>query len=301
MLKFILITGLLLSTATACAGEDPPVFSGPQPGEKVTPFKVLGVYDDQKGKEFDFVSQAGDKPFMFVFVHSPTRPAGDLSRALLHYADTREEAGLYSALIYLTDDMTEAERSMVRAYGWWNCGPPSGISVDGAEGPGAYGLNRNVTMTVLIGRDQKVTANHALIQPSDSDAARIIPSITKMVGGDIPTVPEVEFLRSPSRLPPLVNLWERGKTPTDTKLRVLLCRLLREHEDAERAASTVAEIHGHVDGKPGLQAELGETARLVLDRQYGSRPPIIKLVPALTKPFTIWEEKYFDPPILAEK
>jgi len=301
MSRVLLFLGCVLgAAATNGIAGDPPVFSGPQVGEKVTPFKVLGVYDESKGQEFDFVTMAGDRPFMLVFVHTPTRPAGDLSRALLHYADTREQAGLFSALIYLTNDMTEAERSMVRAYGWWNCGPPAGISFDGAEGPGAYGLNRNVTMTVLIGRDRKVTANFPLIQPSDSDAARIIPSITKLVGGEIPSLPEVEFLRSPSRLPPIVNMWERGKTPTDTKLRILICRLLRESDDSERAAGTVAEINEHVVGKPTLQAELGETSRLVLDRRYGSRPPIIKLVPKLTAPFTTWEEKYFAPPILAE-
>jgi hypothetical protein len=299
--RFTIVVGLAVSVAAdAGFAADPPVFSGPQAGEKLTPFKVQGVYDGERGREFDFVDMAGERPFMLVFIHSPTRPAGDLTRVLLHFAHMREEAGLFAALVYLTDDMTEAERSMRLATGWWNCGPPAGISLDGAEGPGAYGLNRNVTMTVLIGKERTVTANFALVQPSDSDAPRILPAVTELVGGIVPSVPEVEFLSSPSILPPIVNQWKNGKTPTDVKLRKWFCQLLREGDDPAKAAELMAEMNAYADGKPELQAQLGETARLLLKRTYGSRPPIIGHVPALTEPLQIWEEQFFAPEILAD-
>ena len=49
-----------------------------------------------------------------------------------------------------------------------------GVSVDGAEGPGAWGLNREVAMTVVVGKDGKATANFALVQPSvQSDGPKI--------------------------------------------------------------------------------------------------------------------------------
>ncbi|MGD9856292.1 MAG: hypothetical protein AB7U20_15210 [Planctomycetaceae bacterium] len=300
MLRTLLTVGLSVNVAAAALhAEDAPVFSGPQPGERIVPFKVQGVYGEEKGREFDFVQMAADSPFMLVFIHTPTRPAGDLTRVLLHFADTREYAGLFAALIYLTDDVTEAERKMIQAYGWWNCGPPAGISLDGAEGPGAYGLNRNVTMTVLVGTQGKVTANFALVQPSDTDAARILPAVTELAGGIVPSVAEIEFLSSPSLLPPIVKQWQEGKTPTDRTLRTLFCQLLREGSDPTRSAATIAAINAHVADRPALQAELGETARLILTRSYGSRPPIIRHAPHLTDQLTAWEKAYFAPEILA--
>ena len=46
--------------------EDTKVFSGPQKGEKLLPFKVTGVYDDLAGKELDWVTEAATA--------SPTAP-----------------------------------------------------------------------------------------------------------------------------------------------------------------------------------------------------------------------------------
>ena len=40
-----------------------------------------------------------------------------------------------------------------------------GISPDGREGPGSYGLNRNVAQTVIIAKDGKVLHNFAFTQP----------------------------------------------------------------------------------------------------------------------------------------
>lgn len=302
MVRELSAVGLLvIGLGLPGAAEDAPMFSGPQPGERIVPFRVQGVYGEERGREFDFVRMAGDGPFLLLFIHTTTRPVGDLTRVLLHFADTRREAGLFAALVYLTDDVTEAERRMIEAYGWWNCGPPAGISLDGAEGPGAYGLNRNVAMTVLVGTNGRVTSNFALIQPGSTDAAQILPAVTELVGGVVPSIPEIEFLSSPSLLPPIVKQWQEGKTPTDLRLRTLFCQLLREGTDPERSAQTIAAIEAHVADRPALQAELGETARLILARSYGSRPPIIRHVPQLTDRLTAWEEAYFAPEILAGK
>ena len=40
-----------------------------------------------------------------------------------------------------------------------------GISPDGREGPGNYGLNRNVAQTIIIAKDGKVLHNFAFTQP----------------------------------------------------------------------------------------------------------------------------------------
>ena len=45
-----------------------------------------------------------------------------------------------------------------------------GISVDGEEGPGSYGLNRNVELTFVLAKENKVVANFAFVQSSVTDA-----------------------------------------------------------------------------------------------------------------------------------
>ena len=54
-----------------------------------------------------------------------------------------------------------------------NLKSPIGISLDGKEGPGSYGLNREVMITVLVAKENKVTANFAILSPNETDAPKI--------------------------------------------------------------------------------------------------------------------------------
>ena len=57
---------------------------------------------------------------------------------------------------------------------------------EGKEGPGSYGLNRNVTLTILVGKEGKVTANFALVQPStQADLPKILEEVAKVAGGPV--------------------------------------------------------------------------------------------------------------------
>ncbi len=62
-----------------------------------------------------------------------------------------------------------------------------------AEGPGSYGLNRNVALTILMVKENRVTANFALVQPRP--ASRLLPkvldAIFKIVGGPVPKLDDV--------------------------------------------------------------------------------------------------------------
>ena len=73
------------SLVAPAGGADDKVFSGPQVGEKLPPFKVRGVFDDDAGKELDFVKQADGKPIVLVFVHDVNRPSIGMTRVLTNY------------------------------------------------------------------------------------------------------------------------------------------------------------------------------------------------------------------------
>src|SRR4051812_2710783 len=131
---------------------DDPVFSGPQPGEKLPAFKAVGVYGDQEGKKRDFVKEAAGKPTAIFFVHEVTRPSAALVRALSGYAATREKDGLKTCAVWLTRDRTETAKFLKAARMSLALKSDVLISLDGIEGPGAYGLNRKVGLTVLVAK-----------------------------------------------------------------------------------------------------------------------------------------------------
>jgi hypothetical protein len=84
----------------------------------------------------------------------------------MNYAETKQKDGMQSQLVFLSDDSTDTEAWLRRARRALPNAVSPLISVDGADGPGAYGLNRKVTLTVLVADEGKVTANFPLIQPS---------------------------------------------------------------------------------------------------------------------------------------
>jgi len=196
---FALIVALV--AAPLLAEDKPAEFSGPQAGEKLTPFATKVILGDEAGKEIDLAKAAAGKPVLIVFVHERNRPTVGLARLLGLYAATKKEAGLTSGVVFLVADATEAETWMNRASGALPGGVPVGISTDGQEGPGAYGLNRKVQMTILVGKEGKVTANFALVQPSvQADAPKIAQAVVDVLGGGKgPTIEELQKLGGPMR------------------------------------------------------------------------------------------------------
>ena len=176
-------------------------FSGPQVGEKVTPFSVRCVVGDDAGKDIDVVQSSAGKPLVIFFVHEVTRPSVGLARLILDYARSRKADGLQAGLVLLSADATASEAWAKRAAGALPRGVPVGISKDGAEGPGAYGLNRKVAVTVLVAKDNQVTANFALVQPSvAADGPKIAKAIAEVLGDrDAPTLEQLQKASQPAR------------------------------------------------------------------------------------------------------
>ncbi len=192
----ILALSSVLVAATLVAADDP-VFSGPQAGEKLTPFKVITVYGDNAGKEADPVALMKGKPAFLIFIHKLTRPGIALTRGLTAYANANEEHGATAMIVWLDDDKAKAEAYLNRAKPSLKFTVPVGVSVDGGEGPGAYGLNRNVEQTILIVKDNKVAANFALVQPSVSEAAKIAAELAKLIEQPAPTAEQINKLAYP--------------------------------------------------------------------------------------------------------
>ncbi len=170
---------------------DDPVYSGPQPGENLATFKVLGFTGPQAGKEFEFLEPLKGAPTLLVFVHELTRPASQLMRPLDLYGSNLAEDGFATHFVWLAADRSAAEDRLRAIQGAIQFKSPISISLDGLEGPGSYGLNRKVALTILVVKENKVVANFAITQPNETDAPKVLEAMAKLVGKSAPTLAEL--------------------------------------------------------------------------------------------------------------
>jgi hypothetical protein len=265
MTRLLIAVTLILFAPVLLA--DDPVFSGPQVGEKLPPLKVRGVFDADAGKEFDFVKRAEGKPIVLVFVHEMNRPSMGLTRTLSTYTASRAKDGLHTGIVWLSDDATEAENTLKRIRYALAKDAPIGISTDGKEGPGAYGLNRNTTLTILVGKEGKVTANFALVQPSlQADLPKILKEVVRVAGGEMPKLESLPGMKAE----------QKERATGDPKLPGLLRAVIQKtasKEDVDKAASAVER---YVKVNDAARKEVGRIARTIIEGgkldNYGTAP-----------------------------
>jgi hypothetical protein len=266
----LLLVLVAVMLGDVCADE--PIFSGPQVGEKLASFKVRGFFEPNNGKELDFVKQAAGKPIILIFIHDANRPSLRMTQVLTNYTVGLTRDGLATGVVWLADDVTEAENRLKRSGHALTSEAPTGISLDGQEGPGSYGLNRNVTLTILVGKEGRVTANFALVQPSiQADLPKVLLEIAKVTGGmpatleDLLIVPNVKLQYS------LSQLAMKNAKPADVDAEAAkIVDLVKQNEEARKEIGRVAsrlvetgklEIHG----TPRAQEHLRKWAQ-----EYGS-------------------------------
>ncbi|WP_164104173.1 hypothetical protein [Candidatus Laterigemmans baculatus] len=212
---------------------DEPVFSGPQVGEPLPALPVQLVLAEDPTKQVDLTSDDADSPRLVVFVHVLTRPSVGFTRILGEYAASRQRDGLKTAVVFLGEDPTELAERVRRARHALPKNVTIGISPAGAEGPGAYGLNRNVTLTVLVADEGRVTANFALIDPSlPVELPQVLRAICDVVGGQPPTV---ESLLQAAGQRPGMRMRSREGTPRGEQSKVQ--ERAQPEEEAEREAT----------------------------------------------------------------
>ena len=264
----LLVVCAVLLFAGSVRGEDEPrIFSGPQVGEKLVGFQVRGVYGDAEGKKFDVVSDSQGRPMLLVFVHKRTRPSIATARALMKFVEMRKKDKLFGAVVLLTDDLTATAAWTKRARRALPQNVPIGISVDGLEGPGAYGLNRKVTLTVLVARDGKVAANFPLVQPSlQADAPRVLASVVKLIGGKVPTLAQLGVRK---RRPAA----GRGLSP---RVQGLLRRMIQKTATKDEVETVAKQIEAEIAKDKATAKRVGQIGRRIIDagrlKTYGTPP-----------------------------
>lgn len=252
LIAAVLFAGGLVRAQETSGVEEPPVFSGPQPGEPLPGFAVRGVYDDDAGKQLDFVAAADGGPIVLIFLHQVTRPSVGFVRLLTKYAASRAEDGLTTGFVFLDDDPTEAEATLLRVRHALTPGVATGVYEQGAEGPGAYGLNRDVALTILVGNENKTTANFALVQPSvQADLPKVAEAIVALIGGEPPSLEE---LGGREAMAMRRKTADQGPSP---ELRELLRPLIQKNASEEEVDAAAAALEEFLAERPDERAVVG--------------------------------------------
>ena len=257
---------LILLASMFLPAQDEQIFSGPQPGEKLTPFTITGATGDDAGKELNVVNQAGDKPLVIIFVHERTRPAFGLANAVMRLVSDRGREKIVGCLVYLSEDPTEASNWMNRIKNYFPGGITKGVYPGGNEGPGAYGLNRNVSVTILVGKARTTTANFALVQPSmEVDAPKIFKAIADVLGEkEVPKVAKYSGRMMSDNATNRPRSRNGAGKPQDPKLRPLLVPLIQKDASEEDVVAAARKIEEYAKANPASAVQIGDIARRII-------------------------------------
>jgi hypothetical protein len=271
LLKRALLAGLV-ACPLALAQEKP--FSGVQPGESIEPFKVLAVNGADAGREVDYISRFGDSPVFLIFLHQLDRNVAAFLHPCERFAQDRASAGLKTLIVYLAADKIEAERRMRAVIGSLRLESLVGVSLDGLEGPGSYGLNKEVAVTTIIAKDKKVSANFAIVQPGMVDAPKVMAAVAQHVGGRVPTAEEIQAERARARPAAgmvqdttMGNTAGEGDPPELANLLRNLIRLQNTRDDVDQASQQLRAWAG-TDAK--RRALLAQKLTTIIPLQYGT-------------------------------
>ncbi|QDU92577.1 hypothetical protein [Lignipirellula cremea] len=271
MTRSLAIVPLLLFAALVIAPfarADEPVFSGPQPEEKLPPLKLQGVLGEEAGKQIDPLALAGDKSLLLIFFHQRTRPAFGLTNVLMKYAQSRRQDGLFAAVGFLGEDPAATEKWLQTVQRHLVPQATYAIAPGGVEGPGAFGLNRNVTLTVLLAKDGVTTASFALVQPSlPVDGQAILDAIAANLGDVRPAKiadisPQQPAARNGAR--PAARAEDRPGMSPDL-LRSLLQPVIDKNATPAQVDAAAAKVEAAIAENPALGREIHRIATTIVN------------------------------------
>ncbi len=168
------------------------IFSGPQPGEKLPAFKVTSLAGDNKGKELDPIELAGDRSHILIIQDEGRVGIRGLFGVVDAIAriDRKTDIDLHITSVFLSDDTEKVSQFAGRfAPALLERGIDLiSVSKDGRDGPGAYGLNRTVSQTIILAKDGKVTRNFVFPQGLLYADPHVMGGIAELIGEDRETV-----------------------------------------------------------------------------------------------------------------
>lgn len=268
------------------------VFSGPQPGEFTTPFDTVELRGESQGSTVDPVHVNRGKPTALVFVHGIERSMVPLMRVIDSFGSKHKDK-IITNWVFLSDDPVTSRQRLPQVGRSIKIQGRMLLSSDGIEGPGNYGLNKDCLLTILTAKDNKVTANFALIQPGIADAKEVVAALSSLIGLDAP--PSVESLTSMMRMAngrnkrkgenarvrkrgqnmEKENAHNEGRTlpgaaPTDSQLVGYLRQFIQKSNSNEQVDKVLNQVRSYIKGNENLIKQAVNGWTRVLHVKYGT-------------------------------
>lgn len=300
----LLPIALLSTVAWAAWSQDQELYSGPLPGEPIVPFEVVAATGPERDTVVDYVTRFDGAPTVYCFVHNVSRASSRTVRALDVACAARADEGLRTLFVMLGSDQDETERYGMIFPGLLDLSSHVGISVDGNEGPGAWGLDRELVLTVTVAKGDMTVASFPLLSPNETDVPRIMEAVDPLLmeletfedlrdevlrlrqdvralqetvaaltGGAPPAPPaEPDMMGGGMRGDGMrggargAAAPEGGPTPLEARMRDLTA----EGVTAQQARVIVAELRGMLELDPALAQRFLELAVEVRDAGHGT-------------------------------
>ncbi|MEX2139414.1 MAG: hypothetical protein WD894_09145 [Pirellulales bacterium] len=185
MMRACLIAAILVIAQCAWADVD----SGPTPGEKVPPLKVLAVVVDGETKESenketqaDLSKERAEKPTLYLFVRADrfTRPVARTMKTLDQEVD---KLGGETKLVavWLTDDKQKTKDYLPTAQRVLDFDATTlALHPDLTTGPEHWGINSDADLTVVVTGDKKVAARFGFVAPNERVTRQVLAELKKV-------------------------------------------------------------------------------------------------------------------------
>jgi hypothetical protein len=158
------------------------VDSGPTPGEKVPPLKVLSVVGDDENKEIDASGKREDKPTVYLFVRQDrwTRPVGRTMKILDQ--EVEKLGGEAKAIaVWLTDDKEKTKEYLPKVQQSLDFDVTTmALHPDLATGPEGWGINSDADLTVVVAAEKKVAARFGFVSPNEKVVREVLAALKKV-------------------------------------------------------------------------------------------------------------------------
>lgn len=156
--------------------------SGPAVGSAMP---SLEIFESGKG-ERDLRAEIGNKPAALLFVQILDRNAAPLIRGIDTIHRERALTGFIGRSILIEADRSSAERRLTAVNGSLRMRAPMVLSIDGAEGPGSYALDKSCSLTLVLVKDGKVQRSTGFVDPGRQDIDLLRTWIAEL-DGPLPT------------------------------------------------------------------------------------------------------------------
>src|SRR5216117_52211 len=123
--------GVLFLALLGSARSEEKIYSGPQRGEKTTPFKSVELRGEDAGKERDVIAEHKGAPTTLIFVHGVERSMAPLMAVLDAYGQERK-ALLKTEFVFLSADRLSSQQRLPLVGQSLRLQSPMSLSADGA-------------------------------------------------------------------------------------------------------------------------------------------------------------------------